>query len=476
MWTWIDKTINEFRSCFSRRATFCCFALVLIGLMVRNDHLGISSIVRELSLTANNYESLNHFFRSTAWFIGDFRDIWLKIVKINPFLIKEDGRYILIGDGVQASKEGRKMPGVKKLHQQSDNSSKGEYIHGHLYGGLGILMGNAEKIYSVLLSARLHDGIAAIMKWTEWTGEEYNNEDSHVVKMIHDAGRAIKTFGDSLLLLDRLFLTRPMLMALVEYPGLSVVTKAKSNATAYFYPGKYKGIGARAKKGAEVKVASFFTTHAPFFSSATMNLYGKDETVKYFCIDLLWGKKLYQPLRFVLTVMDGEQSILVSTDLTLAPKQIIRLYCRRFKIECSFRELKQVVAGFSYHFWSKAMSKLQKFKSNKVNEANLEKITDPHERELIVSTVKAIEGYVQISTIALGMLQMISLHFGNEINNSGKRYLRTVSNTIPSERTVADFLRTSIYMLFRFFPDLVITSIIKERQLTPNEPDSEEAA
>jgi hypothetical protein len=39
------------------------------------------------------------------------------------------------------------MPGVKKLHQESDNSSKGEYIHGHLYGGLGILAGKGAKLY-----------------------------------------------------------------------------------------------------------------------------------------------------------------------------------------------------------------------------------------------------------------------------------------------------------------------------------------
>ena len=115
MWIWIDKTVNEFRKCFSRHATFCCFALILVGLMIRSDQLGITSIVRELSLIGNNYASLNHFFRSTAWFIGDFRHIWLNIVKASPFLIKEDERVILIGDGVQASKEGRKVPGVKSI-------------------------------------------------------------------------------------------------------------------------------------------------------------------------------------------------------------------------------------------------------------------------------------------------------------------------------------------------------------------------
>jgi hypothetical protein len=258
------------------------------------------------------------------------------------------------------------MPGVIKLHQESDNSSKGEYIHGHLFGGLGLLMGNKTKMYSVLLSMRIHDGISAIQKWKPWTGDDYYNEESHVVKTILDAAKAVKTLGASILMLDRLYLTRPMLRAMNAEPNLSVVTLAKSNASAYFPPGKYKGIGAKPKKGASVKVASFFTTHAACFADTTIQLYGKDTITKYFCVDLLWGDGLYQPLRFVLTIINGTRTILASTDLTLTPIQIIRLYSWRFKIECSFRELKQVVAGFSYHFWSKVMPKLKSSKAMKL--------------------------------------------------------------------------------------------------------------
>jgi hypothetical protein len=49
---------------------------------------------------------------------------------------KQEDMTILVGDGVKQYKEARKMPGVKKLHQESGNSSKGEYIFGHLLGQL----------------------------------------------------------------------------------------------------------------------------------------------------------------------------------------------------------------------------------------------------------------------------------------------------------------------------------------------------
>ena len=57
-----------------------------------------------------------------------------------------------------------------------------------------------------------------------------------------------------------------------------------------------------------------------------MELYGKKEAIRYYCIDLLWGQKLYQELRFVLVEMDGVQGILASTSLALEPLSIIRLY------------------------------------------------------------------------------------------------------------------------------------------------------
>ncbi len=70
------------------------------------------------------------------------------------------------------------------------------------------------------------------------------------------------------------------------------------------------------------------------------------------------GQKLYQQLRFVLVEMNGIQSILVSTSLELEPLSVIRLYSYRFRIECTFRELKQQTGAFCYHFWSKHMPKL----------------------------------------------------------------------------------------------------------------------
>ena len=112
------------------------------------------------------------------------------------------------------------------------------------------------------------------------------------------------------------------------------------------------------KKGEAVRLKELFISRKHQFRQVRMELYGKQEQIRYYCVDLLWGQKLYQELRFVLVEMNGVQSILASTSLELEPSAVIRLYSYRFRIECTFRELKQQIGAFSYHFWSKHMPRL----------------------------------------------------------------------------------------------------------------------
>ena len=449
------------------------FIIIVIGLMVRTDTLGVTSIMRALSLAAPSYPLLLNFFRSESFELYEIELKWQTIISKLPFLYRVRNMVVMVGDGVKQFKEGRYMPGVKKLHQESENSAKAEYIFGHLFGGIGVLVGNTqEKLYCVLLSLRLHEGLKAIRNWwkgdTNGSAETHINEETHVVKTIKDAGRASRVFGSVLLLLDRLYLTVPMLKTLALFPQISVVTKAKKNASAFYHPKPRKGPGAKAKKGEKIKVISLFETMADSFQKTTAMMYGTVKEISYYSEDFLWGEKLYKNLRFVLVWLDGVKTILVSTDLALTPVEIIELYCHRFKIECSFRELKQVIAGFSYRFWSKHMPKLNRFKPNDYIQEMLEAITDESKRACIAGTVKAIECFTLLSCISLGLLQIISILFSDTITGAGIRYMRTPSKGIPSEATVADFMRKTIYQLFGFFPNLPITGIIKNRQSVPD--------
>jgi hypothetical protein len=50
--------------------------------------------------------------------------------------------------GIKVGKEGNKMPGVKRLHQESADVSKAEWIRGHYFGALGLLLGAGAALES----------------------------------------------------------------------------------------------------------------------------------------------------------------------------------------------------------------------------------------------------------------------------------------------------------------------------------------
>jgi hypothetical protein len=467
MLKYINSILCQFRSCFSREATFQWFVVILLGLMQRSDHLGLTSIIRDLSLPAHYYESLIHFFRSSAWSLESLRRMWLQVVRRVAPLYSLNGAVILIGDGMKQAKEARRMPGVKKLHQESENSSKAEYIFGHMFGAIGILMGTTLKWFCLPLFMNLQGGVKSVFGWNH----PKERQDSHVVQVIEQGLTAVKTFGKAILLLDRHFLSVPALKRWKEGNqstdiSMHLVTQAKANAVAYEPPEKKKGKGRPRKKGAMVKLRELFQTRASEFETTTVTMYGKEETVQYLCLDLLWGQGLYLKLRFVLVRWGDRLSILVSTDLTLAATDIIALYGYRFKIECMFREMKQAIGAFCYRFWSKSMPKLNRY-LKKGAPHPVEQVTDEKERTQIQLTVKAIEGYVMCCCIAMGLLQLIAIRYSTGKLNLFFRYLRTPSKKVVSEATVMAYLRTSIFRLFARNSHLTITQIIQSKQEMP---------
>lgn len=145
----IVKILYEFRCCFKRKETFLWFSLITFGLILRDNQRGISSIVGTLGLNPDCYEPMIHFFRSKAYDLKNLKLNWIKVVfnRIEP--LKINGRILIAGDHIKIAKEAKYMPGVKKHHQESENSSKPEYIWTSIWHDRNIIRRYQYSMYTI---------------------------------------------------------------------------------------------------------------------------------------------------------------------------------------------------------------------------------------------------------------------------------------------------------------------------------------
>jgi hypothetical protein len=377
----------------------------------------------------------------------------------------QSGALILLGDGVKTAKEAEYMPGVKKLHQESENSGKAPWIFGHHFGVVGILAGGLEKLFCIPLVAELHEGATALRQLQGKVAPLVNGvEKTTVITLM---GQLLTTVASNIAqpciaVLDAYFAASPMfgMAKALRRNGerlLHIITRAKGNVVAREqHPGAYSGCGRPPKYGKKIKLKELFISRAADFSPVVVTVYGETKTLSILCLDLLWNDLL----RFVL-VKDGEETfILICSDLTMTPEEIVSLYGRRFKIEVTFKMFKHVIGGFCYHFWTKAwqVPKDQPF--------TLEQVKDMSQRtqRLIADAMNAVEAFVNFAIIATGLLQMLAIEYAKEIRQRHNWWMRTYSSEVPSEEMVKRVIQHEFYHNFRKFKHTAIYRIIQDKR------------
>ncbi len=121
--------------------------------------LGVTSLVRALKLDARFYNKLVDHFHSPAVQLDRLAALWTQtVLRLFPQLLRINGRCVVVGDGIKVLKRGRKMPGVKLLHQQSESNTKPEYIMGHSSRAVSLLVQAAASVFAVPLAIRIHYG------------------------------------------------------------------------------------------------------------------------------------------------------------------------------------------------------------------------------------------------------------------------------------------------------------------------------
>lgn len=437
LWQEWFRCVCELRAACTRRRTFLWMAVVLVGFSIRSEHAGVTSFVRVLWLRNSTYPRLLNFFHSKALVLEKLSQLWVKLaLKIfSPLL--ENERLVLVADGIKIPKEGRLMPAVKKLHQESGNNSKAEFIFGHSFQALGLLVcGPQGHVASVPLVSRIHEGI-------QNAPAPKPRKKSLLDKLAILFLSIVKPLPrKAYLVADAYYASRKIILPLLQ-DGHHLVTRVRRNTIAYRpapTPRKAKR-GRPRLYGDKVQLSALWTQKNKF-KTASSPVYGeRDVKIQYRVVDLLW-RPVGRLVRFVLVVHPKRgRIILLSSDLDLDPIRIIALYGYRFKIESSFKQALHTLGAYAYHFWMLDMIPLSRKRSG---DQYLHRCS-PDYRRLVYRKMDAYHRFVQLACIAQGLQQYLALHFRAKVWRNFKSWMRTMKPLDPpSEAVVAQALRNTL--------------------------------
>lgn len=457
-----SRFLSPFRTSFSNSAAFKKFSFALLTEMTTIERKGVTDTARMLPSWFDFhsrecfYETMIKFFKYSEAF--DHRQLWIalgEIIRDSGYLYKDsfEDRILLVTDGHNVVKSGRRMPCVSRITQSSETPSKPKKTFGHLVGSLGVIAGSeSTKQSCFLIAGEIQNGEDEIRMWND--NDDKMAFKSHVEKMMKMTCNATDTFGCAFLLSDSYFFSDPALRVINEHnivkPNQSIVmvSKAKKNCVAWTLPPEIedKQRGRPRKRGDKVRMKDFFEDEEKF-TEVKMNLYGKEETVKYREETLLWGKN-YIPVKFVLTISSRGSAIFICTDTNVSAVKIISLYAKRWKIESSFKVSSQDTKAFGYHFWSKSMPKLDRFAPSSSPDPLLS--ISEKDRKNIANTFRAYERFITISFIAQSLLSLIALIL-EEKGYVSPMWLRTRRGTVVS---VGNLIHDLHYLILYGFDNL----------------------
>ena len=464
--------IMDMRPAFSRKATYNWFIIVFVGLILRTDTLGVTSIVRALAINPKYYRGLLNCLRSSAWQVEGFVKQWWGWLMKQEVHYCVNGRLVCLGDHTKTPKDGRRIPAVSTMHQDSETASKPTFFRGHHWGCVALLINKGDKYFATPLQARIHEGLELFEA----------SEDTAIpktVRIVQMAREVVEYTGKAMyLVLDAYFSVGAVFDAAAEELNeiqnpVHILTRAKKNIVAYAHaPKKAKGKrGPQKKYGKKLKLMKLFNSRPHHFTTAKITLYGKREKVRYLVLNMLW-KPIKGEVRFILVESSRGRIILMSSDLELDPLLALELYSHRVTIEVLFDTVKNTQGAMGYHFWSKCLYPISR--RPKKNDKQPRKTSNIHN---VKKTFEATEKFINLHLVVVGVLQLIAINMPHEVRAKSLCWLRTVSSNTPSEfvtrHALANLLRRNLNALGN---DLITQVIVKKQQYASNSRKKEMAA
>lgn len=435
MTLWIEfvRCAYALRNACRRKRTFLWMVLVLVAWAARPDLLGVTSFIRASFLEPSNYPLLLNLFHSRALVLDKLLELWVTFVMRHFTPVTAAGFTVFVADGLKVAKEGKKMPGVKCLHQESENNSKAEFIMGHSAQVVSLLATSATgQVVAVPLLSRICEGL--LDKRLRPRKSLLDKLAGMFLEVAHIAGVS------ALLVADAYYASRKVILPLLA-KGHQLISRVRRNAVA-FRPAvqpKTRDRGRPKKYGPKVRLRDLFKA-AGAFIQAPSPVYGESGvTIQYRSVDLLW-RPVGHLVRFVLVKHPSRGKLVLLSTAMIDPLTIILVYGLRFKIEVSFKQSLHTLGGYAYHFWMRDMTPIAWGSKGQ----RLDNRTPDYQKS-VARKLDAYHRYIQLGCVVQGLLLHLAVNLRQAVWATLKTWLRTMKpDLVPSELVVAHALRTSL--------------------------------
>jgi DDE superfamily endonuclease len=331
--------LNWFRPHLNR-TNFRYLSGYVVCVLISGGRKTVNQVAKHCFWVDRHLSSWERFMSEYEWDVtGLMKALVGLLVQQLGTSLQIEGSYTAIVDTVLIAKNGKRTAGIQKWKDHSGNADRGEQIRGHHWALLGLLAYHATwqrylcfPILCQMISGQLNpslflvdpNGVAMVASF--W--------DS-VLPLIVQLQQFLGEKAPLRIIADAYFSKAPFLNPLMAH-NIQVITRLRKDAVGWEDPLPEQR--SDAKHGKEWHLADLLT-HLPL-ERLTLRLYGEEVILHCVCTKL-WLRHLDRKVKVVIIEGIKEPILLLSTDLLLAPTQIIQLYAARFTIELTIRHLKQ---------------------------------------------------------------------------------------------------------------------------------------
>jgi hypothetical protein len=309
--------------------------------------------------------------------------------------------YLLLDDFI-CPRSTDKAPHAKYHHEHSQKPNRPKYLWGQQWLGLSLCISWGRQHVALPILLRLHKSVGNSTKL------------SRGVMLIKFVLPLLKKTGSTIrVLVDSWYMKAPFILPLLEL-DLDLIGQARKDTALFESPVPID----KKTRGRPRKYGDHWTPERVAklpVKTKTLNIYGGLKKVKYRSVKCLARFLKGRTVIAVWCQLPSQKSwsLILSTDLTLTPERIIKLYARRWRTEPMFNEIK--------HAYGVAQTWQQKSRT--------------------------LHRWVTMLCVAYSLSRMLALVFGNKKKENVVPYIAWRQKSPMT----AGLMRKAIQLFFRRF-------------------------